>query len=39
MKGIALYGLISFAKETYSSSALLGERLQDISLERGCLIT
>lgn len=39
MKGVALHGLISFAKETYSSSALLGQRLQDINLERGCLLT
>lgn len=39
MKGIDLPELISFAKEAYGSNALLGQRLQDINLERGCLIT
>lgn len=39
MKGIAIHGLIPFATEMYSSSALLGQKLQDMNLERGCLIT
>lgn len=39
MKDIALHGLIPFTIEAYSSSALLGQKLQDINLERGCLTT